>query len=77
MITISTPCSFASYDASTKKLTSSIITIEENTTIISGADAVSLNNDVIFCDCRANLVASLKAKGVKESNGGEIIEEIL
>jgi hypothetical protein len=75
MITISTPCSFASYDSSTKRLTSSIVTIGENTTIISGADAVAVNNDVMFCDCRENLVTQLKAAGVKESDGTEIIEE--
>lgn len=76
MITISTPCSFASYDAKTKKLTSSIITIGENTTIISGADAVSVNNDVMFCESREKLVADLKALSVKESDGTEIFEEV-
>lgn len=63
MITISTPCSYASYDAATKKLTSSIITIGEGATIVSGADAPAVNNDVIFCDCRATLVTDLKALG--------------
>lgn len=76
MITISTPCSFAAYDASDKKLTSSIITIGEGATIISGADSPAVNNDLIFCDCRESLVAQLKSKGVKNSDGSEIIEEL-
>lgn len=75
MITISTPCSYASYDAATKKLTSSIITIGEGATIVSGADAPAVNNDVIFCDCRATLVTDLKALGVKNEDGTEIFED--
>jgi len=74
MITISAPCSFASYNVSTKKLTSSIITIGENTTIMSGADAASTNNDVMFYENRATLIAELKAKGITEDDGSEIID---
>ena len=77
MITISTPCSFASYDAATKKLTSSIVTIGEGTTIVSGADAVALNNDVLFCDCRESLITQLKALNVTESDGSPLIEVVV
>lgn len=76
MITISTPCCFASYDVSTKKLTSSIISINENTTIISGADAPNVNNDVIFCSDRGSLISKLKAKNVKNQDDSEILEEL-
>lgn len=76
MITISTPCCFASYNISTKQLTSSIITIDENTTIISGADAVNVNNDVIFCADRNNLMLRLKEKGIKNNDNSELIDEL-
>lgn len=73
MLTISTQCAFASYDAATLKLTSSIILIGENTSIMSGADAVSVNGNVSLCDCLANLVADLIARGVTNSDGSVIV----
>lgn len=77
MITISTPCAFASYCAATKRLTSSIIEIGENTTITSGADAPSVNGNVELFDTKTNLIADLKAKGIKNQDGSEITEDEL
>lgn len=59
MITISTQCAYASYDAATKRLTSSIVFIGEGTTIVSGADAPAINGNVSLCDCLINLVTDL------------------
>jgi len=73
MLTISTQCAFASYNADTKLLTSSIILIGDNTTIMSGADAVSVNGNVSLCDTLANLVADLNSRGVKNSDGSTIV----
>lgn len=73
MITISTQCAYASYNSLTKKLTSSIILIGENTTIVSGADAPAVNGNVSLCDSLVNLVADLQAKGVTNEDGSQII----
>ena len=73
MITISTKCAYASYNASTKRLTSSIITIDENTTIVSNADEPALNSDVMFCADRETLITDLTALGVTESDGSALI----
>lgn len=73
MITISTRCAFASYNADTKLLTSSIILIGDNTTIMSGADAVSVNGNVSLCDTLVNLVSDLNARGVRNSDGTTIV----
>ena len=78
MITISTPCSFAAYDTNTKKLTSSIITIGEGTTIICNQDELNTSGrDTAFLSTRIALVAFLKGKGIKNDDGTEITEEIL
>ena len=78
MITISTPCVFAAYDNTTKKLTSSIITIGEGTTIVCNQDELNTSGrDVAFVSTRVALVALLKSKGIKNDNGTEITEEIV
>jgi hypothetical protein len=77
MITISAACSFASYDASTKRLTSSIVTIDDNTTIISNSDEAKVNGDVMFCADRAKLITDLTALGIKESDGTELISFVI
>jgi len=77
MITIERSCCFASFDKKTGLLTSSIITVDENTTIISGADAAVVNNDVMFCATRTELVSKLKSFSVKESDGSEIVEDVV
>mgnify|MGYP000857589814 CR=1 FL=1 len=76
MITISTACSYANYDLGTKKLTSAIITIGDGASIVSGADAPVVNGNVMFCSCYSNLVTDLKALGITNSDGTEIMEEI-
>jgi len=73
MLTISTQCAFASYDAATKKLTSSIVLIGENTTILSGADAPAVNGNVSLCDTLVNLIADLNSRGVTNSDGSTIV----
>ena len=75
MITIKdTACCFASYDAVTKKLTSSIITIDAKTSIISGADDPKVNGNVYFCSCMTDLITALSALGIKESDGSDLID---
>ena len=76
MITISTPCCFASYNVNTKRLTSSIIEIGENTTILSNADSPSVNGDVAFYGTRSDLISRLNTLGVKNEDGTDIIDLI-
>ena len=78
MITISTPCSFAAYDNNTKKLTSSIITIGEGTTIVCNQDELNTpGRDTAFLSTRSALVTFLKGKGIKNDDGTEIMEETI
>ena len=76
MITISSACSFAAFDNNNKKLTSALITVGEDTTIICGQDELNTaGRDCAFFATRAALVAHLKGKGIKNSDGTEITEE--
>ena len=43
---------------------------------MSGADAPVVNGNVMFCSCYTNLVNDLKAIGITNSDGTEIMEEI-
>lgn len=74
MLTISTKCSFASYDAVTKKLTSAIISIDDKSSIISGADEPKVNGHVQVCSCVTDLVSALSLLEIKEIDGSDIID---
>lgn len=76
MITISSACSFATFDNNGKKLTSSIVTIGEGTTILCNQDELNTaGRDCAFFATRAALVAHLKGKRIKNSDNTEITEE--
>ena len=76
MITISSACSFAAFDNNSKKLTSSLVTIGEGTTIVCNQDELNTSGrDVAFISTRVALVALLKSKGIKNDDGTEITEE--
>ena len=78
MITISSACSFAAFDNNSKKLTSSLVTIGEGTTIVCNQDELNTSGrDVAFISTRVALVALLKSKGIKNDDGTEITEEIV
>ena len=77
MITISSACSFAAFDNNSKKLTSSLVTIGEGTTIVCNQDELNTSGrDTAFLSTRAALVTFLKGNGIKNDDETEIMEEI-
>lgn len=77
MITISASCCFAAYNSETKELESSIITIDEFTTIVCNADEKKTKSDTIFCATRSSLVTQLNAKSVTYSDKTPILDDDL
>ncbi|HLE06781.1 MAG TPA: hypothetical protein VI790_05475 [Candidatus Nanoarchaeia archaeon] len=73
MIEIKVPCSFAAYDASTKKLESSIVTIGVNTSICCFQDELKdANKHILFTENVDKLITDLNVIGIKNNDGTEL-----
>ena len=76
MITISVPCTFAAYNSETKKLESSIITIEKDTTICCNQDELKVaNKNTIFTATKTELITALTALTIKNDDGTALIDD--
>lgn len=76
MITISAPCTFAAYNSDTKKLESSIITIDKDTTICCNQDELKIaNKNTIFTAKKSDLITALSALAIKNDDGSALIDD--